>query len=67
MLNPASNVYKFPDFNHIPPEFKPEILNQVEYLCNGELVPWHGKVIDVFSPIYENTDGKITQIDGIVY
>lgn len=62
MLSPASNVYKFPDFNHIPPEFKPEILNQVEYLCNGELVPWHGKVIDVYSPIYENTDGQITPI-----
>ena len=62
MPSPASNIYKFPDFNHVPPELKPEILNQDEYLCNGELVPWHGKVSDVFSPIYENSNGQINPI-----
>lgn len=63
MQKTATSPNLFPDHNKIPSEFKPVKLNQKEYLCNGELVPWNGAVTEVYSPIYENIDGEYKQLD----
>ena len=62
MLETESNIHLFPNFKQISPEIQPDQLNQAEFLCNGELVPWNGAVTEVFSPIYENIQGEFKQI-----
>jgi len=46
----------FPREEQIPTAFKlAEEVNQKEYLCNGEMLPWHGDVHTVLSPICIDT------------
>lgn len=46
----------------IPSQFKIEPVEQREYLVNGEIRQWHGKVADVFSPVFTNDNGTYRQI-----
>lgn len=42
----------FPSEDEIPSDFMlPEEVNQREFLCDGEMITWHGEVNDVYSPI----------------
>ena len=54
-MNPtqtASLADLFPtDSTQIPTEFRIEPVHQREYLLNGEMRPWNGKVADVYSPV----------------
>lgn len=43
---------RFPqDASQIPAEYRIEPIHQREYLLNGEMCPWNGKVSDVYSPV----------------
>ena len=43
---------RFPqDASQIPAEYRIEPIHQREYLLNGEMRPWNGKVSDVYSPV----------------
>ena len=52
MLSENSSISFFPDLKDIPEAFKPEVLEQKEYLIDGELVHWDGPTTDVFSPVF---------------
>lgn len=60
---PKENLNKslFPEISDIPHEFIPEIIEQREYLCDGELIPWHGNTTDVFSPIYISKNNEYSR------
>ncbi|AQG79017.1 NADP-dependent glyceraldehyde-3-phosphate dehydrogenase [Spirosoma montaniterrae] len=46
--------------SQIPAEFQIEPVHQREYLLNGEMRPWQGKLSDVYSPIcMPDADGKL--------
>ena len=48
----------FPTEEQIPAEMRiAEMLDQREYLVNGELKTWAGDVQEVFSPIRINNNG----------
>ncbi len=49
----------FPSEDEIPSDFMlPEEVNQREFLCDGEMITWHGEVNDVYSPIcVKSADG----------
>ncbi len=62
MLN--SNAFQdkldhlFVSEDQIPVQHRIEEINQRRYLCNGEMIDWHGDVHEVFSPIFiETADG----------
>lgn len=42
--------------SQIPEPYKIEVIHQRNYLLNGQLVPWHGEVSEVLSPVYIPTD-----------
>lgn len=47
----------FPALNNIPENMRlPELLEQKEYLVNGELKQWNGLLQDVYSPVCLKTD-----------
>lgn len=39
------------DLSQIPAQYRIEPIHQREYLLNGEMKPWTGKVADVYSPV----------------
>ncbi|WP_375445310.1 NADP-dependent glyceraldehyde-3-phosphate dehydrogenase [uncultured Fibrella sp.] len=39
------------DLSQIPAQYRIEPIHQREYLLNGEMIPWTGKVSDVYSPV----------------
>lgn len=53
----------FPAQNEIPEKFKfTKTIEQKEYLINGEIINWNGPVKDVFSPVFTNESGTMTQV-----
>lgn len=53
----------FPAQNEIPEKFKfTTAIEQKEYLINGETINWNGPVKDVFSPVFTNENGTMTQV-----
>jgi glyceraldehyde-3-phosphate dehydrogenase (NADP+) len=52
----------FPSEDEIPSDFLfPEEVNQREFLCNGEMITWHGEVNDVYSPICVKTSEGVSR------
>lgn len=48
----SSLAHLFPaDASQIPAEYRIDPIHQREYLLNGEMRPWNGKVSDVYSPV----------------
>ncbi len=46
----------FPEESQIPPEFQlPNLINQKEYLVNGEMRRWDGPASEVYSPVCVRT------------
>lgn len=39
------------DASQIPAQYRIEPIHQREYLLNGEMIPWTGKVAEVYSPV----------------
>lgn len=60
MSDLLSNV--FPEEKNIPDDFQlPDFLEQREYLINGELKTWAGKLNPVVSPIFVKEDNEYKQ------
>ncbi len=52
----------FPDETQVPEEFKiPTLVDQQEYLINGEFRHWNGPVQEVLSPVCINTETGLHQ------
>lgn len=46
------SIIHFPQLSEIPPEYSTKLVyEQKHYLVDGELIPWHGAVEDVFSAV----------------
>ncbi|MFT3794898.1 NADP-dependent glyceraldehyde-3-phosphate dehydrogenase [Flavobacterium sp.] len=55
----------FKNESEIPQNFQIEEIHQREYLCDGEMVPWHGPVSEVYSPVCLPTpDGPKRKLVG---
>lgn len=53
------------NFDQVPDQFKINIpLNQDQFLIDGKLEDWQGDFENVYSPIYFETDGKISNLIG---
>ncbi len=65
MLNPDAFQDKldhlFVSEDQIPEQHRIKEMNQRRYLCNGEMIDWHGDVHEVFSPIYIQTPDGLQQ------
>jgi len=52
----------FPRENDIPARFRMNsCLDQNRILINGEIIPWQGRVADIFSPIYIRKSNALTK------
>ncbi len=52
----------FPATDQIPAQFQIEPIHQREYLLNGEMIPWQGKIAEVVSPVFvRQPDGSLTR------
>lgn len=52
----------FPDEKELPAEFSlPDLIEQQDYLCHGQLVPWEGSQQEVYSPIVLKTTKGVQQ------
>ena len=51
----------FPSENEIPSEVKPEQVKQTEYLVNGNLCKWNGRVESVLSPVCIQNGSNVEQ------
>lgn len=49
VLDPYSNLFK--SEKEIPEAYRLPEIHQREYLLNGELVPWEGPVVNIYSPV----------------
>ncbi len=55
--------FKFQKSSEIPTEFSIQPIHQKEYLIDGELKVWEGKMISVLSPIFLEESGKLKQLE----
>lgn len=51
----------FPTAHQVPKEFTAEVLNQKDYLIDGEIRYWEGETKDVMSPVCLMQDGALKQ------
>jgi len=57
----------FVDESEIPEPYKISEIHQREYLLNGELVPWHGDVTPVYSPVFvPGPEGLTRKLLGVI-
>lgn len=51
----------YPEENKIPEQFRIDYIKQTEYLVNGEIREWHGKSMEVLSPVFIKNNGQNEQ------
>ncbi|SFB74249.1 Acyl-CoA reductase [Flexibacter flexilis DSM 6793] len=54
--NPTFSVFK--SENEIPENFRVPVIEQREYLLNGQLVTWSGEVTDIYSSVHVLENGQ---------
>lgn len=57
LQDPYSNFFK--SESEIPEAYRLPEIHQREYLLNGELVPWEGPVVNIYSPVCIPTSGGL--------
>jgi acyl-CoA reductase-like NAD-dependent aldehyde dehydrogenase len=52
----------FVEEHQIPEAFRIQPIHQREYLCNGEMKQWNGKVTEVYSPVHVSTPEGLQRV-----
>lgn len=61
----SNKILSNTEFGQVPDQYKINIpLHQNQFLIDGELVDWNGEFENVYSPIYFENDGKISNLIG---